>query len=304
MATCPVGHPTADDRSHCVTCGRPVPDRESTTLLAAPVPPRVAGPTTQFPVQPSPVQPAPAHAGPAHAGPAAPPVPGAPPPVWSHPAPTAPPVNTAPPANGGYAYPQPAAPPMPQYAPPPAPTPPGPVQHSPTPHSPTPHSPARHNAPAGGGAPVGLTPGVAPPYRFELRRLTVADRVIATSAVVLFVALWLPWFHFQNDFADASVGGINTHSWLAFALLTCVVLIVYLAARAGWDRMPIRIPIAHAPLLLVVGIIQFGIVLIAFLSTPQDFGHTFGAWLALIAALGALLPIALPALQAASRPRP
>jgi hypothetical protein len=148
------------------------------------------------------------------------------------------------------------------------------------------------------GAPAGGSAEVAPPYRFQRRRLTVIDQVTAVSAVLLFVALWLPWFGVSSGSFSYSSGGINAHSYLAFVVLTSVVLISYLAIRAGWDRLPMRLPIAHAPLLLVVGIVQFVIVLIAFLSTPQGLNHDAGSYIGLIAAIGACLPIVIPAIQA------
>lgn len=150
-------------------------------------------------------------------------------------------------------------------------------------------------------APTGTT---APPYRFELRRLTPIDQFTAAAAVILLVVLFVPWFH--GNGCEYSLGGINAHSYLAFAVLTSVTLITYLAMRAGWDRLPFPFPIAHAPLLLVVGVLQFLIVLVAFLSIPSVPGaldRTAGAYIGLVAAIGALLPIAIPAMQATQRHR-
>ncbi len=141
----------------------------------------------------------------------------------------------------------------------------------------------------------------APAYRFQFRRLTVIDQITAASAVLLFIALWLPWFGLSTGGYSFTIRGINAHSYLAFALLTSVVLIAYLAARAGWDRLPVRLPVAHAPALLVVGAVQLLIVLIAFLTVPENLNHAFGSWLGLIAALGVVLPVAISAAQAAQR---
>lgn len=152
--------------------------------------------------------------------------------------------------------------------------------------------------PYSAGASAATPAGVAPPYRFKLQRLTIIDQITAGATIVLLIALWLPWFGVSGGGFDYSTAGINAHSYLAFALLTSVVLITYLAARAGWDRLPIRPPIAHAPLLLVVGILQFLIVLIAFVSTPNGLDHSAGSYIGLVAAIGASLPIVIPVIQA------
>lgn len=177
----------------------------------------------------------------------------------------------------------PAGPPASQYAPggPPAP------QYGP---------PGQQFGPPGG--PIA---GVAPPYRFQMRRLTTVDKITAVAALVLLLSLWLPWFEFGSGSFSVSQNGINAHSYLAFVLLTAVVLVSYLAARAGWDRLPVRPPIAHAPLLLVLGVLQFIVVLIGVLSTPDGANHSAGSWIALVAALGGSLPIVIPAIQATQR---
>jgi len=164
--------------------------------------------------------------------------------------------------------------------------------------APSAYPPAAGDRPPLGYQPV---PGAGPRYHFQLRRLTLIDQLTGASALVLFIALWLPWFGYSTGSFDYSVGGINAHSYLSFAVLTTIVLISYLSARAGWDRLPVRLPIAHAPLLLVVGVVQLLLVVIAFLSTPKGLGHNAGSWIGLIAALGASLPIAIPAIQASQR---
>jgi hypothetical protein len=145
-------------------------------------------------------------------------------------------------------------------------------------------------------------PGVAPAYHFVFKRLTVIDQITAVSSAVLLIALFMPWFAATGEEGGSfHLGGINAHEYLAFAVLTAVVLVAYLAARAGWDRLPVRLPVAHAPLLLVLSVVQLVLVLIAFFSTPLGLGHAFGGWLALIAALGACLPVAVPAVQSFQR---
>jgi predicted ferric reductase len=88
---------------------------------------------------------------------------------------------------------------------------------------------------------------------------------------------------------------------VAFALLTSVVLIAYLAARAGWDRLPVRLPIAHAPLLLVLVVLQLAIVVLGVLVSPQGFSHDAGAWIGLVEALLGAVAILGPVVQSTQR---
>ncbi|HEX3899338.1 MAG TPA: hypothetical protein VHW74_09200 [Mycobacteriales bacterium] len=191
---------------------------------------------------------------------------------------TAPPVYSPPPVSAPQAYSAPVTPPPAMAAPM--------------------HVPAGLPAVATAG-----NDGVAPPYHFVWRRLTSIDQITAASSAVLLVSLFMPWFAAGSDGFSETIGGINDHSYLAFALLTSILLVAYLAARAGWDRLPVRIPIAHAPLLLVGSVVQLLIVGIAFLSKPTGTSHHYGSWLALIAALGACLPVAIPAAQSFQSPR-
>ena len=169
------------------------------------------------------------------------------------------------------------------------------------PTAPRPAPPQPAVAPHHAAAPV-TNAGVAPAYHFVFKRLTVIDQITAVSSAVLLVALFMPWFAVSGEEGVSfHEGGINAHEYLAFALLTAVLLVAYLAARAGWDRLPVRLPVAHAPLLLVLSVVQLVLVLIAFFSKPTGFGHAFASFLALIAALGACLPVAVPAVQSFQR---
>lgn len=154
--------------------------------------------------------------------------------------------------------------------------------------------------PAPGGAPV-TTPAPAsaqgqvqrsstPAFSFDLKRLATADLVIGGASIVGFISLFLPWF----GFFGLTVSGLSAHGYLTVALLLELALIGYLVLRAGWDTMPFRLPIAHAPLLLIVTGVQLLIVLIAFLQS-YGFSHEIGAWLGLLAALVSFGVIAAPA---------
>lgn len=74
--------------------------------------------------------------------------------------------------------------------------------------------------------------------------------------------------------------------------------------RAGWDTLPVRLPAAHAPLLLAATGLQLLIVFIAFLLKPGGLSWEIGAYLALVAAAVACAPIGIPAMRWWNSSRP
>jgi hypothetical protein len=153
-----------------------------------------------------------------------------------------------------------------------------------------------------GGAPVHHGAGV-PSFRFDARRLTRADRTIGIASLVTFIALFLPWFGISGDGFSFSESGMSAHGYLAIVLIIAVAIVVYLVLRAGWDKMPMRLPAAHAPLLLIASGLQLIIVVIAFLLKPDGLSWDFGAYLAFLAAVVACAPIAVPAMRSFSENR-
>jgi hypothetical protein len=149
-------------------------------------------------------------------------------------------------------------------------------------------------APAGAVAPANAG---APAFRLDLRRLTTADRIIAAASLVTFIALFLPWFGISAGGFSFSESGMGAHGWLAIVLIIALVIVAYLVLRAGWDRLPMRLPAAHAPLLLVATGLQLLFVVIAFLIKPGGLGWDFGAYLCLAAAIVACVTIARPAVR-------
>lgn len=166
---------------------------------------------------------------------------------------------------------------------------------SPAPSQPAAYAGAQFRRPAQ-HATVPSTP-TASSFHFELRRLTSVDRTIGAASFVTFVALFLPWFGFSTLGVSFSQSGISAHGYLAVVLLIALAVIGYLVLRAGWDTLPVRIPVAHAPLLLAATGLQLLIVLIAFLLKPSGLSWEIGAYLAVIAAAAACAPIGIPAVR-------
>jgi zinc-ribbon domain len=149
--------------------------------------------------------------------------------------------------------------------------------------------------PAGGWTPPGQVQrpaGAAPAFRLDVSRLNVADRVIAGTSIIVFISLFLPWFGVPGF----AVSGMSWHGYLVISLLAAVALIGYLILRAGLAS-PFRLPIAHAPLLLIGTAVQLFFVLIAFAFKPAGTSWEFGAYLGLLAALIGCGVIAVPAIR-------
>jgi hypothetical protein len=154
--------------------------------------------------------------------------------------------------------------------------------------------------PAGGWTPPGQVQrpaGATPAFHLDPSRLNTADRIIAGTSVIVFISLFLPWFGVSGPGYDVTGSGMSVHGYLAISLIAAIALIGYLVLRAGWATLPFRLPIAHAPLLLIGTAVQLLFVLIAFLFKPTGIGWEFGAYLGLLASLIGCGVIAVPAIR-------
>lgn len=192
-----------------------------------------------------------------------------------------------------------ALPPGPGAAPPAPPTQ-RPLSDYPPPAPAAPLPPTYQPAPTGGYAqpPAHVAPTGAS-FAFDLRRLTVIDQITAGSSIVVLLALFMPWF----GIAGYNVSGLKVHSWLVLVFLIAALLIAYLVLRAGFDRLPVQLPVAHAPLLLVLGAAQLFLVFLGFVLGPDGLSRGFGAYLAMMGALGAVLPVGIPAIKSLQSPQ-
>jgi len=136
-------------------------------------------------------------------------------------------------------------------------------------------------------------------FRLDLRRLSRADRIVGGASLVVLVALFLPWFGVGELGANIGVSGTTAHRYLVIAVVMALLLPAYLLLRCGWHEFHAALPIAHETLLLAGAGLQFLLVLIGFLDVPlAGLSWEFGAYLALLAAVGAAVPVALPAVRA------
>lgn len=124
----------------------------------------------------------------------------------------------------------------------------------------------------------------------DINKLTNGEKIIGVSAIVLFIASFLPWF--KVDFLGVSVdgngwdvgflwGGIPTILGL---LMLAHVAISNFASNVSLPDLPW--PRVH----LIAGIVAAALVVLKFLigesEVGVDFDRAFGLFLAVLAALG------------------
>ena len=138
----------------------------------------------------------------------------------------------------------------------------------------------------------------SPAFRLELSRLTNSDRITGIGSLVLIVSLFMPWYGVNLLGISAEADGLTVHGYLYIVLLLCVAIIAYLVMWAGFEELPVRLPLSHEQRLLVAGGLNAALVLLAFLTKPDGTGWRFGAFAGLLAALVAVAPLVIPAVQA------
>ena len=138
----------------------------------------------------------------------------------------------------------------------------------------------------------------SPAFRLELSRLTNSDRITGIGSLVLIVSLFLPWYGVNLLGISAEADGLTVHGYLYIVLLLCVAIIAYLVMWAGFEELPVRLPLSHQQRLLVASGLNTVLVLLAFLTKPDGTGWRFGAFAGLLAALIAMAPLVIRAVQA------
>ena len=184
-----------------------------------------------------------------------------------------------------------------------------------------PAAPAAAAPPPAGGPPPGATgvpraagPPAAssiPPYRFNAANLTTADWITGIASFVLLISLFLEWYTVNLPIVGSQgISGVSGHGWLYLVFLLCLVVIAYEVMKLGWGRLPFNIPLNEERLLLIITVINLVLVVLAFLfkagtgaavGIDIKIGWGFGAFVGLIAAVVAVVPLATPAIQARSK---
>lgn len=148
-------------------------------------------------------------------------------------------------------------------------------------------------------APSALAPG----------KWTSSETFLGLLSVVLLVSLFLPWFNVTAKIGTktltGSISGTGAHGYLWVVFVLVLMVLLGLVAPELVTRAPARLP-SHRQLIVGATALSFLLVLLAFLakppgtSSPSGFAGlqlqisattdwTYGAWIALIAAILAFL---------------
>ncbi len=151
-------------------------------------------------------------------------------------------------------------------------------------------------------APAAAAPSASamPAYKFDAARWSLADRIAGVATVVLFISLFLAWFGISVIGITVTASGVSAHGYLYIVMILSILIIAYLVLRAGWEELPGGINLPHLTTMMVATLVNLVIVFIAFIFKPggSGVGWEFGAFLALIAAIVAAAPYAIPQLRA------
>jgi hypothetical protein len=134
--------------------------------------------------------------------------------------------------------------------------------------------------------------------RQRLNALDAKERVAGPATLVLLVSFWLPWYSIGPISAD----GIGVHGWLFIAVLSSIVLVVYVLITAfGVGDLAEQGRMSKDQLLVLMTGVNVALVVLGFLLKPAGFSWSWGALLALAAAIVAFLPFGVPLIRAQRR---
>ena len=134
-------------------------------------------------------------------------------------------------------------------------------------------------------------------FKFDVKRWSQTDRIVAIATLVLFVSLFLSWFGAGIYVYNVTVDGL-WHGYMYITLIVSLAIMGYLALVAGMETLPFKLPASHAQLLLVATGLNFVLTFISFLTKPSGTSWQYGAYIGLIAAFVAVAPRVVPAIQA------
>lgn len=138
--------------------------------------------------------------------------------------------------------------------------------------------------------------------RRRVNELNRKELIFGPATVVLLVSFWLPWYSISLDGIRFSASGLSRHGWLFIAVLDAIVLVLYVLITAfGAGDLADQGRLSKEQLLTIMTGVNLFLVVLAFLLKPSGFGWSYGAFLALAAAVVAFLPFGIPLVQAQRR---
>ena len=134
--------------------------------------------------------------------------------------------------------------------------------------------------------------------RQRLNSLSDRDRVVGPATLVLLVSFWLPWYSTGPFSAD----GLSVHGWLFIAVVDSIVLVLYVLITAfGLGDLAVQGRMSKDQVLTLITGVNLALVALGVLLKPAGFSWSWGAFLALIAAIVAFVPFGIPLIQAQRR---
>jgi hypothetical protein len=179
-------------------------------------------------------------------------------------------------------------------------------------------------APGGGWSPAPTYGGGQAPqasgFNFDISRWQRAEQITGGATLLLIISLFLPWFtasvsstiagHTISDSASAS--GTTAHGYLWLVFFIGLAVLAVLIIQAGFAQFPINLPFGVPALLVGLTGVNLLLVLVAFLLKPGtggvdtaglsvSIGWALGAFIGLICAIAAFVPLVLPATKPQAR---
>ena len=134
--------------------------------------------------------------------------------------------------------------------------------------------------------------------RRRLNALNQRELIFGPASLALLVSFWLPWYTASVGPFSVSVDGLSAHGWLFIAVLAAIVLVLYVLITAfGAGDLADLGRLNKEQLLTILTAVNLVLVVLAFLLKPSGFSWTYGAFLALAAAIVAFLPFGVPLVQ-------
>jgi hypothetical protein len=134
--------------------------------------------------------------------------------------------------------------------------------------------------------------------RQRLNALNARDRIAGPATMALLISFWLPWY----NIGPFSVDGLSVHGWLFIAVISSIVLVLYVLVTA-FDVGDLAVPgrMSKEQLLVAMTGVNAVLVVLGFLLKPTGFSWSWGAYVALAAAIVAFLPFGVPLIRAHRR---
>jgi hypothetical protein len=178
-------------------------------------------------------------------------------------------------------------------------------------------------APGGGWGPAPTYGGGQAPqasgFNFDITRWQRAEQITGGATLLLIISIFLPWFTVTASTTIAghtisqsgSGSGTAAHGYLWLVFFVGLAVLAVLIIQAGFSQFPVNLPFGVPALLIGLTGLNLLIVLIAFLIKPSvgvatggldvSVGWGFGAFVGLICAIAAFVPLVLPATRPQGR---